>query len=581
MMSRIIAALIAGYAFMALAEDLPGTLTDAGSTLRYQEEAVQWLPHSVTVIEKDELEATFRRDLEDLEGMAPGLIVDRLNTTPRGAAISIRGFGSGAASKAIDPAVAVNLDGIYLGTHTSRLQVLFDFEQVEIARGPQSVFEGDPNLAGSISIQRTRPTGELGVKTRATVGIDKRRELDVVFNTPVTDNLNAKLGVYWRDRGGDYMNNAFSNRDENTEDFTLVTGMLDWQFRDWFDLRYIVDAERSDEASPALLNITAPGELLCDVTATLVFPNCRRGVGNPELDSRRATAQNFSNDRQFDGDYHTLRVDFDYGGHSITSITGLRNTDEQVNLDLDASNADFYHVYREQDFEQFSQEITVRGRYSDDLDYAVGVYFLNTEYSITQQEFHILKQLGDAGFSEGHAAGEIQELSSQQKSNLQSIFSVINYTINDHWKADLGLRWTQVERDFEHSPSRIRLGNALSPLRTLLIGKETTKESLVSGGLSYKVDEEAMIYMRYSEGFLPGGFDENAMSAATGDSYGAETTRSAEIGLKSDWWEDRLRVNFAYFQTQLDNKVERVNTYVPGGNIESVLDNVATVEVSG
>ncbi len=103
----------------------------------------------------------------------------------------------------------------------------------------------------------------------------------------------------------------------------------------------------------------------------------------------------------------------------------------------------------------------------------------------------------------------------------------------------------------------------------------------MSAGISYKVDEEAMIFLRYSEGFRPGGFDENAMSAFTANSYGSETSRNAEIGLKSDWADDRLRVNLAYFKTELDNKVERFPTITDTGQIESILDNVSEVEISG
>ena len=103
-----------------------------------EEREVQWTPHSVTVLTREELESGFKRDLEDIESIVPGLIVDRMNTTPRGAAIALRGLGSSGASKAFDPAVAVNIDGVYVGTHTNRLQVLFDFEQIEVVRSPNT-----------------------------------------------------------------------------------------------------------------------------------------------------------------------------------------------------------------------------------------------------------------------------------------------------------------------------------------------------------------------------------------------------------------------------------------------------------
>ncbi len=569
--SWIVALLV--VASISKAEEV--VVPDPVSDHRYDDELVQWLPHSVTVITKEELEATYNADLEAIESIAPGLLIDRMNTTPRGAAISIRGLGSAGGSKALDPAVAVNIDGVYVGTHTGRMQVLFDFEKVEVARGPQGTQIGAPNLSGAVSITRTKPTGEFDADVRMTMGDDDRREINTVVNFPLNEDLSGKLAIYWKDRGGDYVKNVFNSRNENTEDYILTTGTIAWDYEDLFDLQYTFDLEVSDETTPALLNVSQPNDLLCVSTGY-----CGSGK-NPQFGGIHLTSQNFSNERDFDGEYHTIRVDFTFAGHEVTSITGIRSSEETMDMDIDASHADFYHLMQDQKYDQASHEFRVRRQYSDDLGYTVGLYFLNSDYELFQQEHHILKQLGDAGFSEGHAAGEIQELSSEQESNLQSIFAEVEYVLNDQWIADAALRWTRVDRDFEHSPSRIRLGDTLSPLRTLLVGEEDTSEMLASVGFSYKVDEEAMIYMRYAEGFLPGGFDENAMSAFTGNSYGAETTRAAEVGLKSDWWDDQLRVNVAFYKTELDNKVERFNTFNPDGEIESILDNVAEVELSG
>lgn len=574
------ALLLACICLPAIGQEDPEQLDDASTHFLKEERDVQWTPHSVTVVTRQDLESSFNRDLESIESMVPGLIVDRMNTTPRGAAIALRGLGSSGASKAFDPAVAVNIDGVYVGTHTNRLQVLFDFEQIEVVRSPNT-FEANPNLSGSINIERTKPTGELDVDVRVSAGIDDRREMDAVLNFPIIDSLSGKVAVYWKDKGGEYMKNVFMDRDENTEDYSLASLTLNWQFRDLFEATYTFDTENSDETTPAILNISAPTDLLCSSTVSSPFPNCRRGFQNPELDSLRLTAQNFSNSREFEGDHHTLKVTFDAFGHDFVAITGVRDTEESMDMDLDASNSDFYHVEQEQSYEQFSQELTMRGEWRENLDYAAGIYYLDTAYNVYQREYHILSELGDAGFSEGRAPGTIQELSSAQDSEMISFFAHAEYTLSDQWIADIGARWSEVDRDFDHIPSRIRLGDNLSPLRTRLVGDETSKELLWNAGVSYKVDEEAMVYLRYTEGFVPGGFDENAMSAVAGNSYGSETSRTGEIGLKSDWWDDRLRVNVVYYKTELNNKVERFDAFVADGVIESLLDNVAEVEVSG
>lgn len=571
---------IACISMQVLAQDEHATVPESQTRIRFEDESIQWVPYSVSVLTKSELESTYRRDLEHIESVVPGLIIDRINRTPRGAAIAIRGVGSSQASKAFDPAVAVNIDGVYVGTHTNRLQVLFDFETIEVVRSPHT-FEANPNVGGSINLERSRPTGELDIDVRASAGIDKRREMDTVLNFPIVDSLNAKIGLFWKDRGGDYIKNVYADRDENTEDYYLFSTMLAWDFRDLFTLTYTFDTEESEETSPALLNISAPTDLLCSTTANDTFPNCRRGVGNPELDSLRRTAQNYSNNAGFEADHHTLKVEFDALDHKFTSITGYRDTEDFMDLDMDASNADFYHLSQDQSYEQFSQEITAHRDLNERLSYSAGIYYLSSSYDISQQEHHILKQLGDAGFSEGHAAGEIQELNSEQESELFSGFAHIKYVLNDQWIADLGVRGTEVDRDLKHSPSRIRLGDSVSPLRTLIKGSKNSKELLFSGGISYKVDEAAMIYARVSEGFLPGGFDENAMSAFSGQSYGSETSLTGELGLKSDWWDDRLRVNLVFYKTEIDNKVERSDAYASEGVIESISDNIADLEIKG
>ncbi len=561
----------------AFTEENKSPLGEQISDLRYSEEAVQWTPHSTTVITKDELEATFRRDLEDLEGLAPGLIIDRLNTTPRGAAIAIRGLGSSDTSKGSEPAVAVNIDGVYVGSHTSRLQVLFDFEKVEIVRGADPIYTSAPNHAGAINLTRTKPTGELDVDVRLSGGDHDRREYDAVFNFPVVEDLSGKLAVYFKDRGGDYQKNLYSGRNENTEDYLSLSASFLWSIKDYLTLQYTYDNEASDESAPALLNVSNAGDLLCSTSAA----TCRIAVGVPQTGRIGQSAQNFSNDRQYDGGYHTLRAEFTVAGHDVLSITAIRDSDETSDLDLDATYRDFYHVSQEQEYNQFSQDLRVRADYSDKLDYSFGAYFMKTDHQISQQEFHILKQLGDAGFTDGHAAAEIAELKSEEKTDLRSTFAHLNYVINKQWIGDIGVRWTETEKKFEHNPGQIRLGNLVSPLRTLLVGQDISSEVLISGGFAYKVDDEAMIYMRYAEGMRPGGFDENAVSAFSGNSYGSEKSRMAEIGLKSDWMQDRLRVNVAYFRNEIKDKVERYATFTPAGQIESVLGNVADVGVSG
>lgn len=79
-----------------------------------------------------------------------------------------------------------------------------------------------------------------------------------------------------------------------------------------------------------------------------------------------------------------------------------------MSRDLDATQVDFYSVISEQDYDQFSQEVTISKQLTERLHFVTGLYLLDYEYSLFQEEFFILNALGNAGLSSGHAPGEIQ-----------------------------------------------------------------------------------------------------------------------------------------------------------------------------
>ena len=105
-------------------------------TAQKREENLQEVPLAVTALDAAAIDRTFARDLLDITGKAPNLIVDPVlgNGT---AAISIRGMQLNDVEKSFDPAVAVYLDGVYLATTTGALLQVWDAEAVEILRGPQ------------------------------------------------------------------------------------------------------------------------------------------------------------------------------------------------------------------------------------------------------------------------------------------------------------------------------------------------------------------------------------------------------------------------------------------------------------
>ncbi|MFQ3594616.1 MAG: TonB-dependent receptor, partial [Sphingomonadaceae bacterium] len=194
--------------------DTSAGLEDIIVTATRRAESIQDAPVAVSAISPTQLEQASAPDIRDLAGRVPNLVIDPVNAGPSAAAISIRGISFEDIEKSFDPAVGVLIDGVYLGTNTGQLLDFFDFESIEVLRGPQGTLFGRNTTAGVINIQRTKPTGELGARVLGTIGNYGRRDVRMVVNTPAFLDDSLSLKFFWiRARTGDFYDNQTLGED--------------------------------------------------------------------------------------------------------------------------------------------------------------------------------------------------------------------------------------------------------------------------------------------------------------------------------------------------------------------------------
>ncbi|NCF20182.1 MAG: TonB-dependent receptor plug domain-containing protein, partial [Haliea sp.] len=139
----------------ALAQEGALALEEIIVTARKRSENLMDVSQSVSALSHGEIEASFARDIRDLEGMSPNLVIDRIGAGPGVSSISIRGVTHQDVEKSFDPAVGVMLDGVFLGTNTGQELQVFDMERIEILRGPQGTLFGRNTIGGLINVERT------------------------------------------------------------------------------------------------------------------------------------------------------------------------------------------------------------------------------------------------------------------------------------------------------------------------------------------------------------------------------------------------------------------------------------------
>ncbi len=159
-------------------------------------------PVSVTAVGQEELTRKGITDVRGLSGEVPNLQLGSATDGSSGVKISVRGVSSNDFTEIGNPAVSLNVDGIYTPRPQSALALLFDLEQVEVLRGPQGTLFGRNATGGSINIIPNKPQfnsteGNAGL----TLGRYNLRQVTAVQNIPVSDTfaMRATMMVIKRD----------------------------------------------------------------------------------------------------------------------------------------------------------------------------------------------------------------------------------------------------------------------------------------------------------------------------------------------------------------------------------------------
>lgn len=184
-----------------------GGLTDIIVTARKRAENLQNIPIADTVVSQKQLQTYQITSVEKVAALAPQLIVSR-NGSGNGAAIGLRGISVNATSISLEQSVATVIDGVYYSGGRSLNVGLFDLSQVELLKGPQSLFYGKNTTAGAISVTTADPTSHYSVMGRMGYEFNaKNPYMEGYVSGPITDTLSVRLAARYSDQFGALIKN--------------------------------------------------------------------------------------------------------------------------------------------------------------------------------------------------------------------------------------------------------------------------------------------------------------------------------------------------------------------------------------
>ena len=214
--------------------------------------------------------------------------------------------------------------------------------------------------------------------------------------------------------------------------------------------------------------------------------------------------------------------------------------------------------------------------FNDRLDIVSGIFYLHDNW-FSLQDLTILGELFPIGVDASFEAVQDAE------SDVFAVYSHGIFSITPKIKFSFGAR-------FNHESKNIVLKNGAltnpgSFDQSVNPGDASFDNFQPKFGMDYIFNDDLFFYAVISKGFASGGFNGRPdPSLPVAESFGEESLWNFEVGFKSDWFDNRARLNFAAFYMDFSNIVVSqfgVRPDDPLGRIGFFLKNSGGATVKG
>lgn len=569
-------------AALILAADRAGdTLEEVIVTATRREVNLQAVPQSVTALSTEFIKKQALTNLSDLVNALPS--VNIVSTWPGQNTIVIRGISTGASEYRVDSKVSVYLDDQPMTSITQQVDVrLVDIARIELLPGPQGTLFGSSSQAGTIAYVTNKPdvanfASAVDLEVGTTEGGKESYDASSWVNIPLSDKLAMRAVGFYSKEGG-YVDNVLGP--------TLM--------REATNADVAKDDQNSYKQSGGRLMGLWEINPQWNLLATGIYQRSKTDGHwdtDPFLGDYKITR--FFDDWRDDKWYTasgTVKGDLGFAQLSVTASYFKR----KVNYEYDDTNYSQWRTvyygsslplydtgtlhsvtfnYQEQSRWAYEARLTSQG--DSKLQWVAGAFYEDvydwwdfgdrlTAGDATQTVAFIeanrvaCEDIADPNIAKcpldptqvyyfNHYSNKVKQI---------AFFGEMTYSLTDKWSVTGGARWFQYDRkmfDKYTVPFGLPVGSDPDALGLLSTGKDS--DTTFKFATKYQFTPEVMVYGLYSEGFRLGG-QNYARAANTGRvplNYGPDHLKNYEVGLKSQWLDNRLRLNVSAFLMKWDD----------------------------
>ncbi|MES2033718.1 MAG: TonB-dependent receptor [Pseudomonadota bacterium] len=536
-----IAALTAALSVGAPALAQEATVEEIVVTAQKRSENLQDVPISVAAVDGEALRAIFAggEDILALGTRVPGLYLESSNgrVAPR---FYIRGLGNADFDLAASQPVSVIMDEVVMENVVLKSTPLFDIDRVEILRGPQGTLFGRNTTAGIVKFDTVRPSDSFSAAGTVTAANYGTLTFDGGVGGPLIDGvLSARVSALIQHRD-DWIDNGFTGKEDTLGGFDERAARLQLLYTPTEELSALLGVHaRSLKGTSAVFR------------ANILTAGSNKLNGNYDRETVYYDGGG-NNPQEYNGWGTSLRVDYDLGDVTLTSITAYENADGFSRGDIDGGNMvtgpGFIPFPSDttdgiDNLDQFTQEIRLASDSEGPFAWQVGAFYFDSEVDMTT------------------SPGFVAPTTLRHSNTSWAVFGQASYDVTEQLKLTGGLRYTSDEKDLE-----VLAGpNPAAPVEV--------SDEKVSWDVSafYGVTPDVSLFARVAAGFRGPTIQGRDVAFLNPPSVAqSETILSYEVGFKSELFNRSVRLNGALFTYTIEDP--QFTAVGGAGNLNQILN---------
>ncbi|WP_416364577.1 TonB-dependent receptor [Pseudomonas sp. NFX183] len=482
--------------------------------------SVRYVPQAIDSVKTETLRAYGTNDLGQALSGIPNV---SSGADTRFDSLRIRGF---------DASNDFYLDGIR--DDSQYVRDLHNIERIEVLKGPAAVLYGRGGQGGIVNRVSKLPTAGHTSSIEAQGGSDDLRSLYADLSTDPTDDISLRLNM------GNQDNNSF--RDGVSGNRQLFAPSMSWQLTP--DLNWLVQYEYSRYNRTPDRGIPGVNGRPADVSRSATYFDSRDYIDDKSQSLRSRLAYELNANWQLRHTLGVFKLDSDFDNTYQTGYDPKTNrvTRQRWQQDLTTRNV-FNNLELEGAFDTFGLEhrlltgLELGSQRRDPKLYTATAVNRGGQavpsLDLNQPNRHLSHNGPMSLSSYNHTEVESRAVYVQDQLRL-----------NDQWQLLAGLRYDHFEVD---TTSKV--------LNTRQAVDSRSASPRV--GLVWTPLERHSFYASWSKTFSPAGgglIGITPNAAGSVNDLSPELTKQKEIGVKSDWLDDRLSTTLAVYELELYNR---------------------------